>query len=318
MAELIDVAPGSAEWLAARRGGVTATDIVTICGLSSTDSAYALYWRKLGVVPDVPDNDRFRLGRDLEPIIRERWAQAQPGAYHFHGGGLYRSGEWPWQMATLDYSVGAGIDYREPLDAVLELKSWADADKRAWEAGPPVAVRAQVLWQMDVMGVATGHVGVLFLPSGEFRSYVIAHAPECTEHADTITCTECQETEIMLLAGERFMRRLAEHAPPSPDGSAVSLAALKARFPDARNDKVAVVDAAIWDAYDDCCREIAGLKASRATWEAQIREVIGEAGVIEAGGEVVAKRLRYPVKEHVRKAGWVDKIQRVQRKEDDE
>lgn len=319
MPERIDVEPGSPEWMAARRSGVTATDIVTICGLSSTDSAYALYYRKLGIIPEPGDSDRWRLGRDLDPIIRERWAQAQPGPWHFDGGALYRSDERPWQMATPDYRVGEGIDWRGPLTGVLELKSWADADRARWDDGPPPAVRAQVLWQMDVLGVATGHVGVLFLPSGEFRSHVIEHEqhPLVPGHHPA-ECTACQETEIMLLAGESFMRRLAENDPPSPDGSAATLAALKARFAGPRNDKTAVIDPALWDAYDDCCRGIAELKESKAIWEASIRELIGEAGIIEVAGEVVARRQRYTVKAHQRKASTVDKITRVRRKDDDD
>jgi predicted phage-related endonuclease len=57
--ELVDVTPGSPEWLDTRRAGVTATDIPVILGISSYESAYSLYYRKRGELPEVEDNDRI-------------------------------------------------------------------------------------------------------------------------------------------------------------------------------------------------------------------------------------------------------------------
>src|SRR6266568_2070369 len=153
MADLIDVEPGSAEWLAARRAGVTATDIVTIVGLSAWDSVYSLFWRKLGQVPDVEDNDRFRLGHALEEYILERWMEAADPEITINGigiSGLYRHSELAWQMATPDCRSSLETGDGEPI----ELKSWADADRKRWEDGPPAVIRTQVLWQMDAMDVS--------------------------------------------------------------------------------------------------------------------------------------------------------------------
>ena len=88
MPELIPAVPLSAEWHAARRGGVTATDIVTILGLSSWDSVYSLFWRKLQQAPEQEDNDRLRLGRELEHYIATRWSEERGRA--IVGGALYR------------------------------------------------------------------------------------------------------------------------------------------------------------------------------------------------------------------------------------
>lgn len=228
MPELVAAEPLTPEWHAARRGGVTATDIVTILGLSSWDSAYSLYWRKLGQVPEVEETDRMRLARDLEPIIFLRWLAEHDDAspderdfWYHESPGLFRSSARAWQMATLDAVVGDHPRHRDvPLTALsepLELKSWADADRHAWDDGPPPRVRAQVLWQMDVMDVAVGHVGVLFLPSGEFRSYVIEHAPEHSSCAESREgCQVCADQERMLTAGQEFYDRLTYKLPP-PD-----------------------------------------------------------------------------------------------------
>lgn len=294
MPELVDVAPGSPEWLAARRTGVTATDIPAICGLVSWESPWSLFQRKLGLIPDVPDSDLFRIGRELEPYARERWAQEQAGPWHFHGGALWQSSERPWQMATVDYQVGPGLDYREPLDAVLELKTTATWD--GWDDHPPVRVRAQVLWQMDVMGVATGHVGALNRCTGEFRSYVIEHdeSPVVQYPHDVPGelwpdgCQACADIAALRLAGSEFYARLTKREPPDVDGSAATLAALRARY-QPRPGKTAVIHPDLWWEYDNANIAMGQYKEMRDLYQAKIRALAEDCGDIEVDGEIVAR-----------------------------
>jgi putative phage-type endonuclease len=320
MPELVPAEPGTPGWLAARRAGVTATDIVTICGLSHWDSVYSLFWRKMQQAPEVEDNDRFRLGRELEPYVRDRWAQEQAGPYHFEGGALWHHSDRAWQMATLDYRVGPGLDYREPLTAVLELKTWADGDRHSWQDAPPAQVRAQVLWQMDVMDVSTGHVGVVFLPSGEFRSYTIEHdATDCRDHPlryPSLQCSVCDDQILMRAAGEEFMARLRlELPPPDPDSSAATLAAVRARFT-RQPDKQAEIDPAVWDAYDEARNLLDEAKQEAQLWEINVREQAGEASVLTVDGRVVARRVIVDaqVKAHTRHQ---DYLRRIEPKGDD-
>ena len=314
MPELLPYEPGSPEWLAARRAGVTATDIVTILGLSRYDSPYSLFWRKMGQVPEVEDNDRFRLGHELDPYARDRWAQEQPGPWHFEGSGLYRHDTRSWQMATPDYRVGPGLDYREPLTAVLELKTWADADRRSWDGGPPAIVRAQVLWQMDVMDAGTGHVGVVFLPSGEFRSYVIEHeggmllAGEPCELPSS--CEVCKDLALMRVAGEEFMARLRlELPPPDPDSSAATLAAVRARF-SRQPAKQAEVPWLAFDQWNLSKREADRAAEQVRKYEIELRELIGEASEITVDGELVARRVVFDaqVKAHTRHQDYIRRV----------
>ena len=316
MPELIPAAPRSPEWLAARRQGVTATDIVTILGLSSWSSPYSLFWQKMGQVLETPDNDRFRLGRTLEPYVIDRWEE-ETGESTWKGG-LYRHSDRAWQMATLDRGLSA-VEFGVDCAAVLEVKTWADADKPAWNDGNvPAAVRAQVLWQMDVMDVAAGHVGVVFLPSGEFRSYVIEHdhvygaldhrpAPLDPLHGP---CDFCADLGLMRAAGEEFMQRLRLELPaPDPDASAATLAAVKARF--ARQpDKTAEVDG---DFYSEWCN--ARFEAERLTgiargYESKLREQAGEASVLTVDGQPVARRIigDAQIKAHTRHSDYLKRI----------
>jgi putative phage-type endonuclease len=314
MAELLPHEPGIPDWHAARRAGVTATDIVTILGLSRWDSVYSLFWRKLGQVPEVGDSDRFRLGRELEPYIVRRWQEENerallPGLHT--SAGLWRHSERAWQMATLDRMVSTGTGYRP-----VELKSWADADRRSWDDGPPAQVRAQVLWQMDIRDATHGHVGVVFLPSGEFRSYTIEHdgSADCAqlEHVtDDGVCSVCKDLELMRAAGEEFMARLRlELPPPDPDASMATLAAVRARFT-RQPDKEAEVNRNLyldWTAYD---LAVKGAEQQKRRVEILMREQVGEASVLTVDGQPVARRIIVDadVKAHHRHQDYLKRIE---------
>lgn len=301
MPELV-CSSGDPRWQQERRQGITATDIVTVLGLSSHDSPYSLYWRKRGEIGEPADSDRFRLGRHLEPYVLERWAEEHGRA--LVRGALYRHPGRPWQLATLDAKAAIS-------DEPVECKTWADADRHAWDAAPPPAVRAQVLWQMDVMDASTGHVAAVFLPSGEFRSYTIEHGNPGSHYQ--AGCEVCDDIVFMRAAGEEFWRRVrGELPPPDVDGSAATLAAVRARFPAPVKGKAAPVTRDLWDSYLDWKHDRDHAETIMREYEAQIREEIGEATEIEADGEVVARRIitDQQVKAHVRHMDYIRKIGR--------
>jgi len=314
MPELV-CAAADPRWLEERRKGVTASDITAILGLSPYQSPFGLWWEKTS--PDMPadeDSDRLRLGRELEPYIRTRWAESSNAALYGTNEGLFRSSDRPWQLATPDAvlyedvfnpELGELGDFEPQLAAVLEVKSWADADKSSWQDGPPPRVRAQVLWQMDTLDVGTGHVGVVFLPSGEFRSYTIEHnhIPAPGDPATNPTaCVSCFDLAAMREAGYEFYRRMTgELPPPDVDGSA-----------DPRKDKSAPVDGTLWAAWSDAKDVTAAFKSKAAGFEAEIREQLGEATLIEVGGEVVGRRIisMASVKAHTRTQDYLKIIKR--------
>ena len=311
MPELV-CAADDPRWLAERRKGVTATDITAILGLSPYQSPFGLWWEKTS--PDMPaheDSDRLRLGRELEPYIRTRWAESSDKALYGTGEGLFRSTSLPWQLATPDAvlyedvfnpELGELGDFEPQLAAVAEYKSWADADKTSWQDGPPARVRAQNLWQMDTLDVAVGHVGVVFLPSGEFRSYELTWDEAAQRDLD-----------LMRLLGWEFYRRMTgELPPPDVDGSAATLTALRARFADPRKDKTAPVDAEAWERYCDWKHDRDNAEKVMRGYEAQIREQLGEATLIEVDGRTVGRRViaTAQVKAHERTQDYIKIIKR--------
>jgi putative phage-type endonuclease len=159
-------AASEAEWLEARRRGVTASEIAVVMGLSPYSSPFALYHRKRGDLPEQADNTAMALGRYLEEFVTEQFEDRS--GLHVMAAGLFAHPDRPWQMATPDrlicegshcgYPPGA-CDCTHDVIAVLECKTSASYDGWGEDGGDeiPVHYRCQVLWQMDVLGVTTGH-----------------------------------------------------------------------------------------------------------------------------------------------------------------
>jgi len=303
MPELI-CAADDPRWLEERRKGVTATDLPVILGLASWASPYSLWAEKSGITDPAPDNDRFRLGRELQPYIIQRWTEATARGEGLPGG-LWRSTARPWQMATPDH-VHWDLYGTRP-EAVLEVKSWADMDRHSWDDGPPPAVRAQILWQMDVMDVPRGHWGVLFLPSGEFRSGVIEHDPKWPLGRDVThtlpgkICDLCSDILMMRSAARDFLDLIDLGTPPDVDGSAATLATLRARFTP-QEGPAAEISEDLWETWIAAKVFESGAKADAKEAEAKIREIIGTATRIKVGGQVVGRRIiaTAQVKAHTR------------------
>jgi hypothetical protein len=170
---------------------------------------------------------------------------------------------------------------------------------------------------MDVMDVPVGHVGVVFLPSGEFRSYEIKHYPSISHHCHLSDVPECKDLTLMRERGAEFYARLQGELPPPPvDASAATTAALKARFGDAAKGKRVPIDGNLWSFYEIASKSVDDWARVKRERENEIREQLGEATEIEVDGQLVARRRVYdsPVKAHTR---HVDGLWRVKQQGDD-
>jgi putative phage-type endonuclease len=218
-----------AEWLDARRKGVTASEIATVMGLSPWDSPYALYHRKLGILPAQADAAPLERGRDLEPIIVRKFAEAHPDILvSGTGRDLYASSERPWQLATPDRlininRIAPGLRVIGTEGSLLEAKSDAGSDE--WgEPGTdeiPVQYRAQAIWQADVMGVRRVHVACLRVREWDVREYVV----EMDDSAKA-------DLELMLKEARDFLDRIDLREAPDVDWRPATAAAIRGLYPD--------------------------------------------------------------------------------------
>jgi putative phage-type endonuclease len=298
-----------AEWLAARRQGITASEIAAVMGLSSWESPYSLFFRKTGDLPAQEDNEAKRLGRYLEDYVCQRFAEQYP-QFHVEGNGreLYGHPDRPWELATPDRLVyedyawrltgGGKESLRAPI-AVLEAKTSASYDGWGDDGSDviPVAYRCQVLWQLDVLQVSTAYVPTLFLHSRQVRVY------ELTMDADAE-----HDLKLMRDTAQCFLDDIRDRKAPEVDWRPQTSAALKRLYP-GLEDREVIISRTLIGQYRGACSALRKAEQRKKLAENRIRARLGNGRrVVAPDGEAVATRQVYDVKEHLRKASKVDKL----------
>lgn len=290
------------EWKARRaelsRTAVTASEIAVILGISPWDSPFNLYWKKRGDIPADFDDDAMSLGRHLEPWIADRWEADHP-EWIVSPAGMYVNDDRPWQMANPDRMLDLRADKAYLADpgsgSTLEIKSSGSYD--GWgEAGTdqiPAYYRAQVLWQLDVMGLGEAHVTCLFLGTRQRRDYVVAY--------------DVTDVDLMRKAAQQFLARVEAGEPPDIDASEATHAALIALNPKISDDEIDIAPD-LADRYMAAVRALAMHKGLKDHAENQLRAAMGSAKYAMCDGRKVATRSVYDVPEHTRKASHVDKL----------
>lgn len=156
------------EWLDWRRKGITGTDVSAIFGMNQYKSAYQCYQDKLGLLPQIEDNNRMRMGRDMEDIVA-KWFVEETGFKVENRYAIYQHATYPWMLANIDrWIVGQ--------KAVLECKTAMFMfQKDKWGATGTDEVPDDYLFQvyhyMIVFGVRKAFLAVIFTDTKEFRHY---------------------------------------------------------------------------------------------------------------------------------------------------
>lgn len=315
-----EVAARSPEWLAARRLGVSASDIAAVLGLSPWQSPFSLYWSKVNGW-EADENPDMYTGRMVEPAVAS-WFAHEHAELMVRPGGFYASSVRPWQLVTPDRLLyvpcigcdgtgrdkfvgmpicpdcdGCGVKHGTEPVAVLECK-WVAYSWDGWgEPGTddvPIYYRTQVLQAIDVMGVDEGHLAALG-PDG-FRSYLI--------HRDE------KDLRVMREAGRRFHERLlAGEPPPLDDAHTATLRTLKRLHPSIDPDvDDAQVDVDLAEGYRRARAARARAESLVDRYEIRLREAIGDGRRAMCNNRLVASRSVYDVKPHWRDGHTVDRL----------
>lgn len=276
------------EWKAQRaelsRTAVTASEIATVLGISPWDSAFNLYWKKLGEIPDDYDDDTLSLGRHLEPWIADRWAADHP-EWTVALGGLWANKERPWQMSTTDRDlygphVSEWLSQRvdRPIpESVVEVKHSGSYDGWGEDGSDeiPTYYRAQVLWQLDTLGLTKAHVTCFFLATRSRRDYVIAY----------------EETDVKLMrdAAQEFLAQLYWEDPPPIDHHPATTSALKQLHPDVEDGEVEICEDLAY-AYRQAKRTLDDAQADYGLLTNEVRAALGGVKTATSAGAKVATR----------------------------
>jgi len=226
-----------ADWLAARRHGITATKIAAVAGVHPWLSAIEVYDDMVGIAADVEENTAMRAGTWLEPFICREWAADTGRA--IARAGLFAHPVLPWMMATPDRLVlkpgrTSWFGKWANVDSLLEAKTALGWGALAWSDEVPTHVQMQVQWQLAVTGLDRAWVVALAGP--QIKPFAVERDDELI--ADL--------TDI----GEAFLADVKRKVPPTPDGTERTARYLARRSP-ATPGATTVLDPDVWaDLYE--------------------------------------------------------------------
>jgi putative phage-type endonuclease len=143
-AKKIDVKQGSDLWLALRKQFVCASEASAIMGMNPWCSRQEVLERKLGLIPEVQENDAMRRGKELEPLARS-CAEKQIDELFIPE--VYVSKEYAFMCASYD---GVSLDKKK----ILEVKC---ANKKNHELAKkqkiPDYYRPQIQHQISILDI---------------------------------------------------------------------------------------------------------------------------------------------------------------------
>lgn len=217
-ADPVMMEPGDEDWWRC----MTSSKVAAMLGLSPYESPFSLWFRMKGIAEAQTVTAEMMAGHYLEDAICRYVAdQLQITT---RPGGTWRSRERPWAVATPDRRVLApgarpSAWKHERICAVVEAKAVAryeDWGRQGTDDIPP-HVRAQVLWQLDVLDLPVGYVGAL-LPNHEFRWYEVRPYEG--------------ELEYVRAEARAFLDSLAADQPPNVDSHDETYRVLRALHPE--------------------------------------------------------------------------------------
>ena len=205
---------GSPEWNELRSRGIGGSEIGTIMGLNPWESAFALWAKRTGQIPDPPlDGWSIRFGRAFELPMLELWAEEHPEYEVFLTG--------TWQHPDIEFMLAnpdALARHRETGEwIVVEVKT----ARGSWGETPP-NYRAQVLHYMTVLSLD--------------KAVIVAVAG--WNHEERWVEYDEFEADSQLAVAARFWEHLQNVEKPEWDGSKATYEAVRYMHPDIENDEV--------------------------------------------------------------------------------
>ena len=169
-------------WLAARRNGISGTDVAAICGLSKWTTALKLWaWKTGKLAEDGEETEPMRIGKLLEPWLLARYLERTGRTWPGHVPEtcsvltpapwlLLASKAQPWMLGSPDVFCGdRGVDFK--CSSLFSEWGAEGTDEI------PSAALVQCQWYMAVTGLARWDV-FAFLGGRTLRLYELTANPE--------------------------------------------------------------------------------------------------------------------------------------------
>lgn len=278
------------EWHAARAGGIGASEIASVVGLSPYVSAFHLWHMKKGNLPGQSKSDAMDWGHRLEPVVRDWFAERHPEFKVFETPGTYAHSERAWQRCNPDGLLHPDVMSSKPC-ALYEGKTsrFGDGFGPSGSDQIPLSYRCQVQHSLDIFDLPRAYVAVL-IGGNEPREYVIE--------------ADAEDQATLRDAGARFWQSLQDDNEPPIDASFSTYEAVRKLHPEIDGEDVEI-DADLWAAF-----HLSRAKAETSASEHQqikslVLDAMGEAKRALLDGRPVLRRQPgrngsvslYPVKE---------------------
>lgn len=251
------------QWLAERRKGIGGSDAAAIVGMNHYVTPYMLWADKTGRLPEKPDNEAMRQGRDLEQYVADRFMEETGHRVRRHSA-IIRNPEYPFAHANIDRAVVG-----EP--AGLECKTTSLMNLKKFRNGEfPENYYVQCVHYLAVTGLERWYLGVVILNQG-FKWFTIER--------------DQAEIDALMQAEKDFWNTyVAPDVPPPVDGLPPTSEALESVFPGAGCDEVKPIDRAdVVRNYFDLKEQIAVLQKEKERCEQIFKQDLGDGVSGECG-----------------------------------
>lgn len=204
------------DWLAQRRKTIGGSDAAAIVGLSRYSTPYTIFMDKTGRLPDKPDTEAMRLGRDLEDYVAKRWQEATGKKVRRLQAMLYNP-MYPFAHADVDRMVIGE-------DAGLECKTTSTLDVKQFNGVEfPEKYYAQCVHYLAVTGLKRWYLAVLVFGRGFF--------------VFTLERDQLEIDALMTAEAEFWTENVAKDNPPPPDGSQATTDALQVIYAESQDEE---------------------------------------------------------------------------------
>lgn len=252
------------EWLQERKKAIGGSDAAAIVGLNSYASPYTVWADKTGRLPEKPDSEAMRQGRDLEQYVADRFAELT-GKKTRRFNAIIKNRRYPWASANIDREVfgeSAGLECK--TTSVLNLGRFKDGEF-------PENYYVQCVHYLAVTEKTRWYLAVLVLNQG-FLVYQITRVENdpMPEWCSGSVFVSDDEMMALMAAEKDFWELVKKDTPPETTGSKADTKAIGAvyRFSDPTAGPVNLVG------REDMIRRIMALKAQEKGIEEEMERCI--------------------------------------------
>lgn len=260
------------EWLKDRKNSLGGSDIGAILGLNRYRTPYTVWAEKTGRLPEQPDNEAMRQGRDLEEYVAQRFEE-RSGKTVRRLNAIMRNDDAPHLHANIDRRVvgeSAGLECKTA--SALSMKNYVGGEF-------PDSYYAQCVAYLAVTGWERWYLAALVLNKA-FFVYQLTTVPddECPEWCDSSVYVSPDELETLKRCACDFWESYVEpDTPPPMDGAEATTDALESIYDgDGTTVELFGRESAL-QAYEDLTRQEKELKTEMEKIKQEIMQDMGEA-----------------------------------------